>query len=142
MRRHTCGMSQTPDTDQWGDKTLGSICSRVAVTMSAWLCLNCFGALESLGDIISRLAESLRFKSSALGFKSSCVPATALTYLWSAVLQQKQALSLPPRAPSPAQACDSRSFSLCLQRRLQKQYLFSNSICLFAFFFFLNNFKS
>lgn len=37
----------------------------------------------------------------------------------------------PPCAPSPAQACDSRHFSLCSQRQLREQYLFS------LFFFFL-----
>lgn len=144
-----------PRQNLWGDDTFGSSCSHVAVTSSVWRlkrnpsfpCLNCSGDLESLGgcDIISLLAESFRFESSALGFKSSFFVCRRLR---SPIFGQRccnnSRLCLPrPALPAPLRHVTVAAFHYACSAGSKSNIYSVIPFCLFAFFFnfFLNNFK-
>lgn len=63
--------------------------------------------IEILVKQIATVSHKSQYSAYLAGF---CLMATLLTYLWSALLEQKQALSRHS-APSPTQACDSSHFS-------------------------------
>lgn len=148
VRQHTCDMSQSPETDLWGDVTLGSSCSHVAVTTSVWHltrnpnfpCLNCSDYVESLGGcyIISLLAESFQFKSSALRFKSWFFVCWQLR---SPIFGQRccnnSRLCLPhPVLPAPLRHVTVAAFHYACSASSKSNIYSVIPFCLFAFFSF------